>query len=459
MFKKITIISICILIIVSIVMTLTVNAEEVEEDILMYATSKTYDYEQIENINDNGVIYYFPYVNNSFDYCEPAIFKAEVGYYLVFFPTGTRPYINGKTGQLYGTTMVTKWCENLETAQNYLFGDIPFDLCEFRNGGYFWQTVMASENIVFGADGKYTGSSGDPSIVTKTLTEFYIEYRNEHPLDPENCSHLWEDEILKNPTCFKTGLIKRTCQLCGTVEIYETPVIEHEFENGSCKFCGYKEYEDGVLGWFQKLFDKISEIPEKLLEVIEAIKGIFKVTSGGIVFDTVGELVNDNLVNNKFYTSVTKVKDTLTSLFSEDYSSRTGFYELDLPFNNFSLGKIQGKVYKDFGNDTIGKWEQEYNTNYGTGIVDWGLNNVKLINLDWFFGKQYADGYYTKGVKDYSDKIIGSFMWLVFGWWLWHNLPDLMMGEIGNVSSLTNTRYTKSENTTKTKTKKEDKKE
>ena len=77
-----------------------------------------------------------------------------------------------------------------------------------------------------------------------------------------------------------------------------------------------------------------------------------------------------------------------------------------------------------------------------TGTIDWGLDNVQVMNLDWFFGKTVGytgDGtpYKTKGVKATSDAVISGFMWLVFGWNVYIKLPDLIAGEGGQIVSTT----------------------
>lgn len=194
-----------------------------------------------------------------------------------------------------------------------------------------------------------------------------------------------------------------------------------------------EEEEDDDKGILETLKDILKEIKEKL--------HLNPLNPANIIFNNAATLINEKLADNKFYTSLTKIKVELEELLNEDYTSRTGFYELDLPINDFSLGKIQGKKYVDVGNEVIGKWEQEFNSDVGSGTIDWGIENVNLLNFDWFFGKDLGGGYYTKGVKEYSDKVIGSFLWLIFAYWLWHNLPDLIMGEIGTVGSMVASEY------------------
>ena len=193
-----------------------------------------------------------------------------------------------------------------------------------------------------------------------------------------------------------------------------------------------KEYQDGVLGWFEKLFDKIAEIPDAITTLIN----IITLNEEKIILDQVGKLVNNKLKDNEFYTSTLRIRDTLTELFNEDYSSRSGFYELGL--TNITLGKTQTTIAKDFGNDIIGDFEQEYHIE---GKIDYGLNNVKVLNLDWYFGKDLEDGYYVKGMKPYIDNIVSAFLWIMFGWALYINMPNWISGEMTRISNLTNGTY------------------
>ena len=179
----------------------------------------------------------------------------------------------------------------------------------------------------------------------------------------------------------------------------------------------------------------ITSALEKLMELIANPLG----DKWKIIFPNAHDMIMDNLANNKFFVSVTAIKNTLEDLFNDDYTNRNGFKELGI--FNITI-ETEQNVYTDYNSPSTGEW------NVGKtqkSKIDWGVKNQNLLNLDWFFGTEWEENgntYYTKGVKDYSDTIIGAFMWLVFGWWLWHNLPDMVMGDIGQVSNLT-TRYTK----------------
>jgi hypothetical protein len=125
-------------------------------------------------------------------------------------------------------------------------------------------------------------------------------------------------------------------------------------------------------------------------------------------------------------------------LYNEDYSSRTGFYELGLL--ELKSNYTTDTRYKNHGNAIIGDWEQGFSFNTGPKIngnyINWGLKNVQIMNFDWYFGKNLGDGYYTKGLKPTIDKFISAFLWLGFAWALYLNLPNIVSGELTSVGNL-----------------------
>lgn len=170
-----------------------------------------------------------------------------------------------------------------------------------------------------------------------------------------------------------------------------------------------------------------------ILEYLNPFNWI-KANNGTLFFDKAGELINENLKDNKFYTSILSVRDSLMDLFNEDYTSRTGFYELGL--TNITLGKPEEIVYIDQGNQIIGPWEQEVGKIEGT--IDFGLDNVKVLNFDWYFGRDLGDGKYTKGMKPTIDNLISAFLWVMFAWALYKNMPNWISGELTQIGNLTN---------------------
>lgn len=237
-----------------------------------------------------------------------------------------------------------------------------------------------------------------------------------------------------------------------------------------------KDYS-GFWGWFQRIWDILSDgfiavvdklgdvtttIENWLIDIVNYIKDIpqllrdlknlldinSKLGTGTAYTETIVNAINTSLADNKFYTSVLSIRDTLRDLYNEDYTSRTGFYELGL--TNLTIRQTTDMKYKDFGNEVIGKWEQGYEMENETLVKDWGIQDAKVLNLDWYFGKDLGDGYYTKGLKPTFDAFISAFLWLMFAWGLYVNLPNIISGEITQIGNLiTNTHDTNTDFNTK----------
>ena len=142
--------------------------------------------------------------------------------------------------------------------------------------------------------------------------------------------------------------------------------------------------------------------------------------------------LDKELKNNMFYEQIVEIINQIKAIFEEDYSrGQEGLNELGV--FNMTLRTPYVEVSKDYGNEIIGSWEQSYKKY--TSNIDYGINNMRTMNLDWFFGQQYSDGYYRKGVKVYTDALIGGFLWLMFIIYLWRNLPNLIAGEIGQITN------------------------
>lgn len=142
--------------------------------------------------------------------------------------------------------------------------------------------------------------------------------------------------------------------------------------------------------------------------------------------------LDKELKSNMFYEQIVEIINQIKAIFEEDYSKgQEGLDELGV--FNMTLRTPYVTVSKDYGNEVIGSWEQSYNKY--TSNIDYGINNMRTMNLDWFFGKEYSDGYYRKGVKVYTDALIGGFLWLMFVIYLWRNLPNLIAGEIGQITN------------------------
>lgn len=137
--------------------------------------------------------------------------------------------------------------------------------------------------------------------------------------------------------------------------------------------------------------------------------------------------IENHLSNSLFFDDLIEFKNILLSIFQEDYSS--GQAGLDaLGVFNITMRRPTVTEVHEFGNDTIGSWTQEYER--PTSDIDYGLNNQRIADFSWFFGH----GNY-RGVKYYTDIIISGFLWIVFAWYLWHNMPTIIGGDVMSVVS------------------------
>lgn len=135
--------------------------------------------------------------------------------------------------------------------------------------------------------------------------------------------------------------------------------------------------------------------------------------------------IESHLSNSLFFDDLIEFKNILLSIFQEDYSS--GQAGLDaLGVFNITMRRPTVTEVHEFGNDTIGSWTQEYER--PTSNIDYGLNNQRIADFSWFFGS----GNY-RGVKYYTDIIISGFLWIVFAWYLWHNMPTIIGGDVMSV--------------------------
>ncbi len=393
MFKKITITSICILIIVCFVMPFSAFAGT-EEDLYIVDLSDE-EVEDLKNqffgststINiaqwalgvDNSlsetygfsVQYYVPLYNGVL-YDKYTIFECNGAYRLVYYTQDTVfAADNTEHRALVNGTIVVISDRSLDNIKNYLF-DQELDRLE----------VSAQTYTETAADGYY-----------KWLGAMYAAYYQFNSESHFDTYYAWYSA--------KTG---------ETPPLIEIDPPEEE------------ENDDGILASIKELIDTLKEY----------MGGRVTLSGGAIVFNHAGNLINEKLAENKFYGSITQIKYLIEDLVNEDYSDRNGFYELGL--TKITLGRPEQKIYYNYGNDIIGDFEQWQTVN--TSLIDWGLKDVQILDFDWYFGKDLGNGYYTKGVKDYSDKIVSGFLWLVFAWYLWHNLPDLLMGEIGSLADL-----------------------
>lgn len=173
----------------------------------------------------------------------------------------------------------------------------------------------------------------------------------------------------------------------------------------------------------------------------DTIKGFW---SGGNTFilDLAGEKINEKLADNKCFTSIISIRNTLTDLFNEDYTNPTGFYELGL--TNMTLGDTRKVEYVYEGDSHSVFKNEKYKIKIGTDKngkakyqeIDFGLENAKVLNLDWYFGGEVENGYYKNGMKTYIDGIVSAFLWVMFAWALYKNMPNWISGELTQIAYL-----------------------
>ena len=249
--------------------------------------------------------------------------------------------------------------------------------------------------------------------------------------------HSYNKQLTKNPTCNEIGKYTYTCENCSDYYTEDIPMIEHSYENGTCTVCGNKDtnYVPPSDGNDNNNDNDNSGILSKIFELLKEL--VNPNPNYSFIADMNNKLAH-KLEDNGFYTSICKIQRELTSIYNEDYTSKTGFAELGL--TKMTLRRPSETISVDFGNDIIGSWEQEY-TVY-TSKIDWGLENIDIMPMGWFFGQQVGtagDGtpYYSKGVKSITDPLISAFLWISFAFMLWQKLPNIISGELSSVTTMT----------------------
>lgn len=348
--------------------------------------------------------------------CKSNVYNV-VGYNLIFYEAGTTfTYNNSAKTWSADKPFLYKTLTTYEEAKNELF---------LNKEATDYNTTNTFANFTYGAVMMYQEimySEENNSSLESAYYNWYYEQNGEYPTIKDE-----EDEDNLNS---------------GGALSWLKGIFE-----------GIGELIDTIGSWFQNVISDMSSGFTSLIEkadiIIENINpfNIIKLNNGTLLFDKAGELINENLKNNKFYTSILSVRNTLTDLFNEDYTSRTGFYELGL--TNLTLHETTETAYIDFGNEVIGPWEQEYEIQ--TGSIDWGLDNAKILNFDWYFGRDLGGGYYTKGLKPKIDALISAFLWVMFGFALYRSMPNWISGELTQITNLTSEAINIKERKIKTK--------
>ena len=445
--------------------------EEIEEyqSIQMFGTTnevkiakwlKCIDNTQSE-LSGHSVQYYYPvyngveYKNFKVVYARTSSAVSSWKYRILYYSDET----NFTSFPAFNTgNVIEVLTGNLDTVEEYLY-DNDCDRTAIS------ATLRCSEGSTYSS--WFYGTFTNHYNNTDQADTYSIWYKEKHSTNPPLLSEDGTCEvhsylsIALSATCTEKAKIKYSCIQCGYYydEINEnSEPLGHTYEDGVCTVCGEEEpnENDGILArvgeWFQNLIDTIMNGFTDLVNWVKGIAENFKsyideqaqwntIPEDGTAteqfeaaFGNIEKIIGVKLQGNGFYDSVVVIKNELESLYEADYSDPNGFYELGL--TDITLRKPTVYIKKDYGNEVIGDWEQVYVEE--TSKIDYGLNNAQLLNLDWFFGRNLGNGYYTTGVKEYSDAIIGSFLWLLFGWWIWHNLPDLINGEIGATTNFYN---------------------
>ena len=167
--------------------------------------------------------------------------------------------------------------------------------------------------------------------------------------------------------------------------------------------------------------------------------------------DSIQLTILENLEENSMYNSLLYITNTLQSLFTEDYTKYSSY---------------KANTVLKIKSDTTYIPTPDGNS-YTQSKIDWGLDNAQILDLSWYFGNhpyaneqtgQFLNINGSYAVKYYSDTVISGFLWLVFGWYVFHNLPDLFAGETGQATAIARnySTYTKKEKTKQNQTEKKD---
>ena len=69
------------------------------------------------------------------------------------------------------------------------------------------------------------------AIILLSVTAFAFTSCNFH-------KHVYQDYLIKNPTCTEMGILKRLCIECGITKYSEINTTKHNYVNGICSGCG-----------------------------------------------------------------------------------------------------------------------------------------------------------------------------------------------------------------------------
>lgn len=409
---------IILLMLVFVVSILPVNVFAAEYT----TTQKEWTGEEIKfkynSIEDNRYISLF--------YIGKTATDANEGYYYLLIWHNEHLQLRATNGRIQtsDSQMYIVKTEDLETANKYMFDTSlsAIDIPSTATTTYGFQPIM----IDMFEGGAYTGTEGDTTIVPKGIEEYYqynivgTEYDTSETITN---SFTITINYMDNSTILKTDTLESISSTYTLSDIITAPD-------------GY-EIETITINDIEYSINEMTTITEQTNIYVECkvksatgagdSNGNTEIPNASLLDDT-KLILSEQLAGNKLYTSSMMLIAELENLFAQDYSDKNEFEKIN-PF------KITA------GNLAI---PNEGTGSYHYSQINWGLNNQEVMNFDWFFGNHpsapkgnYVNIDGTPAVKAISDPLISSLMWIGFTWWLWHNLPDLIGGTIGQVGSFT----------------------
>lgn len=367
--KKIISIFICI---ISITSMFCINVFAIsKEDMLL------------KKMDDNITKYYYPLINSTDHYTDIYMFLGNGVYKIIYTTAGTKISI-ANNGQLTinDTNFYYKEYNTQTKADNLIF------LCESDNYNftkmtqtYVYQTICYTNTT----NGEYKMGQGDTTIIAKPIGEYYKAW--------------YMTKYGKEPT-------------------------EEGNEEGETGTNIDKEYQTGVLGWFQRIFDSISNIPttistlwdnikegfnntiKAITEIPEKIKKWYEETTSTTIKMEDGrelnfneymiERLNENLAEKTFYATLNEFGTRFQAFFKQDFN------ELPTELISVDLSQNESKV------------------------LNFGDKKITLLDVKWY--ERY---------KPFVDGFISCFLWMGFFLMLWKKLPALVNGQSVELASQT----------------------
>lgn len=108
---------------------------------------------------------------------------------------------------------------------------------------------LAIKGNLFGSAEKAVAGTNDKVAQEQQEVDYLMgELIN---IEQSNCTHEWEEIIIKNPSCTERGEKKMVCTKCKKEETVSVPKLPHDFKDGKCTICE----EDLILGTYIRGYD------------------------------------------------------------------------------------------------------------------------------------------------------------------------------------------------------------